>query len=417
MVEPLGRRAVRGPRRRCRPSRRRSSIDPDRVLLDANPANNVWQRTPRVTRHAALHDARRDRPDERLRPVELHRRAVDLGADVPRPVVHALDDGRGCGPGCTGRRSSPAGPTPRSGPTTATLVVGVDGLVDHWPWPRTQVGFNVEQRIAGPWGEPTARTRPQRASVFGRYVFQLRPAACTCRRCSYVEAFATYQDNFLPFARTPAPGAVRPEWTRLNGLHYRLNLYTPYWDPECGVWVDLVAAGGVADLAGERAARRQLRGELAAVRKLPGRARLLLGREGRPAGSWRMGALPDEGQFFALGGGTLFRGFDLAERQGSFLWVANAELRLPLVRGRAVGRARQPGRRCGTCALAAFYDVGAVYANGRSVGGVAHALGAGLRVDVAFFSFIERATVRFDVGKTINAATPLQFWFGVQHPF
>jgi hypothetical protein len=67
--------------------------------------------------------------------------------------------------------------------------------------------------------------------------------------------------------------------------------------------------------------------------------------------------------------------------------------------------------------LAAFYDVGAVYVNGKGVGGVAHALGVGLRVDTAIFSFIERATLRFDMGKTINSNTPFQFWFGVQHAF
>ena len=48
---------------------------------------------------------------------------------------------------------------------------------------------------------------------------------------------------------------------------------------------------------------------------------------------------------------------------------------------------------------------------------VAHALGGGIRLDMAVFSFIERATLRFDVGKTINAASPFQFWFGVQQPF
>ena len=57
-------------------------------------------------------------------------------------------------------------------------------------------------------------------------------------------------------------------------------------------------------------------------------------------------------------------------------------------------------------------------ARGRTVGGtVAHAVGAGVRVDVAVFSFIERATLRFDVAKTINDATPFQFWFGVQHAY
>ena len=132
-----------------------------------------------------------------------------------------------------------------------------------------------------------------------------------------------------------------------------------------------------------RAAPRQLRGELAAVRKLPDGLGYFSEREGGRPGRGDGRASPDEGQFFALGGGTLFRGFDLAERQGSFLWVANAELRLPLCAERRVERARQSGRRCGTCTLAGFYDVGAVYANGRSVGGVAHALGAGLRLDLA----------------------------------
>ena len=67
--------------------------------------------------------------------------------------------------------------------------------------------------------------------------------------------------------------------------------------------------------------------------------------------------------------------------------------------------------------LAAFYDVGDVYANGDSVGGVAHAVGLGLRVDTAIFSFIERATIRLDVAKTVNADSPVQVWFGVQQPF
>ena len=48
---------------------------------------------------------------------------------------------------------------------------------------------------------------------------------------------------------------------------------------------------------------------------------------------------------------------------------------------------------------------------------MAHAVGGGLRVDVAVFSFIERATLRFDVAKTLNDNTPFQFWFGMQHAF
>jgi len=59
----------------------------------------------------------------------------------------------------------------------------------------------------------------------------------------------------------------------------------------------------------------------------------------------------------------------------------------------------------------------AVYSDGDRVANVAHTVGVGLRVDLAFFGFIERATVRLDVAKSVNNATPVQFWLGVQHPF
>jgi hypothetical protein len=230
----------------------------------------------------------------------------------------------------------------------------------------------------------------------------------------YDEVFATYQDNFLPFARRGGNGAERPDHLWMLGYHYRLNLLTPYWNPECGVWADFMAGGGQVWMRDE-GWTGQLRGELAAVKQFPDWSGPL--RHARLAGRvlW-MGSLPDQGQFFALGGGTVFRGFDLAERQGSMLWVANVELRYPLFRDVTWDVLDHCVGARGVW-VAAFYDVGAVYANGRSVGGVAHALGGGLRVDIALFSFIERATLRFDVGKTLDAATPFQFWFGVQHPF
>jgi hypothetical protein len=228
----------------------------------------------------------------------------------------------------------------------------------------------------------------------------------------YQEGFGTWQDNFLPYARTP--GGTRWDRLALGGYHYRFNLYTPYWDPECGVWVDLMAAAGVAEFTGWRSAG-QGRVELAAVRHLPDWMGWLSNVRYALRGV-AMGAWPDYGQFYALGGGTLFRGYDLAERQGSALWVGNAELRWPMARDvnwdildHCIG-ARNVW-------LATFYDVGGIYADGKLVEGVAHALGVGLRVDIAIFSFIERATLRFDAGKTINDNRPWQFWFGVQHAF
>ena len=158
-----------------------------------------------------------------------------------------------------------------------------------------------------------------------------------------------------------------------------------------------------------------LRGELATARKLP--EGLGYFSDTRVAGRVVVAsAWPNKGEYFALGGGTLFRGFDLQERQGSFLWVANAEARIPLIRE---SRFNVLDSFIGVrnVWMAAFYDVGDVYANGQSVRGVAHAVGAGIRVDTAVFSFIERATFRFDIAKTVNADSPVQFWVGLQHPF
>ena len=42
------------------------------------------------------------------------------------------------------------------------------------------------------------------------------------------------------------------------------------------------------------------------------------------------GGIPDEVEYYALGGGELFRGFDQRERQGSAVWVGSLEWRLPL---------------------------------------------------------------------------------------
>ncbi len=387
-------------------------VDPDRVLLDANPGNNAWKAPPAVN----------------VVPLYTMLNETDLTNDYDRWNINAgpwfwgptyLDPWytrstlAGFRVGAYRTQTFSGGIYAAVRPEYRDAVIGADGLFDHWPWPKTQVGFNVERRIGGPWGgsgEDTAF----RANLFGRYVFNYS-SSLYLHPMNYVDAFTTYSDNFLPFARTFSTGAVRPSWTQLNGLHYRLNLYTPYWDPDRGVWVDLVAAGGVVDLKGETRGAAQLRGELATAHKLPDG----LGYFSDVKAAGRvvaMKAFPDEGQFFALGGGTLFRGFDLAERQGSFLWAANAELRFPLARNVRwnVLDSLVGGRNL---YAAGFYDVGAVYADGRSVGGVAHALGAGLRLDLAFFSFIERATVRLDVGKTINAATPFQVWFGVQQPF
>src|SRR5438552_4036618 len=99
--------------------------------------------------------------------------------------------------------------------------------------------------------------------------------------------------------------------------------------------------------------------------------------------------LPLRGEWFTLGGEQLVRGFDLAERQGSALWVGSVEWRVPLAKGLAWDCCDHvAGLR--SIYAAAFYDAGNAYVRGRPIGDIAHAAGAGLRLDVAWFGLIER---------------------------
>ena len=55
--------------------------------------------------------------------------------------------------------------------------------------------------------------------------------------------------------------------------------------------------------------------------------------------------------------------------------------------------------------------------DGHSIGPVAHAVGGGLRFDVAWFAFVERTLLRVDIAKAINSDSAVQVWLDVQVPF
>jgi hypothetical protein len=227
----------------------------------------------------------------------------------------------------------------------------------------------------------------------------------------YVEVFGTIQDNFLPIPRETLPGAERFEEMTLGGLHYHVNYLTPYWDPEAGYSFDLTYGTGVA-IFGQQKPFNQLNGQFTYVKSLPGP----LSHTRLAARVFGAGGLPDEGEYFPLGGSSRFRGYDMPQRQGSVVWVGSVEWRVPVIRDvnwdvcDHIAGIRNVN-------LAAFYDVGDTYLMGKSLDGVAHAFGGGLRVDVAWFGFIERTILRVDLAKTINDDTPVQVWFGFMHPF
>ena len=403
------------------------AVDPDQVLVDKNPANNYWKPPVRF----------------RVTPLYTFLEETDLTNSYDRwnliagPWVYGTtyNDAWYTRSTMLGFRAGAYRTQQFDGGVYAAyrtdfrdVVAGVDGLWDHWPDSHFQVGFNAEKRLTTFYdGDDHAF----RSVLFGRYIFQYG-SSLYLPPMQYLDLFTAYQDNFLPFLKETNPRGERFDNATTAGLHYRINYLTPYWDPEGGFFLDVAYEAGFADLDSKRGLNKGSV-QLSAVKYFPD---LTGGADALPASAQGVArpvleylaetrlavrlygamGLPTRGEFYTMGGGSLFRGFDLAERQGSAVWVGSVELRMPLARGlnldccdHIVGLRNVYG--------AAFYDVGDAYISNRSVGPVAHAVGGGLRLDVAWFGFVERTMLRFDVAKAVTADTPVQFWFGVQHPF
>jgi Peptidase family M1 domain len=409
----------------CEPTQ--ITVDPDQVLLDRDPTNNHWKPHVRL----------------RLTPLYTQLDEVDLTNAYDRwniivgPWVYDstyIDPwytrspmaGFRVGAYRTQEFSGGAYVAYRS--DDRNVVAGVDAWWYHWPIPEMQVGLNIERALTTWEDGPTSgsdtngRDRASRAVLFERYVF-LPGSSFYLPPFQYVEAFEAMQSNSLPQPSVPTPGADPFHDQTLAGLHYHSNLLTPYWNPEAGLSFDVTGADGLPVL-GEHHSFQEVFSQASTVKTLRGLFDLSeestflrwLGDSRVAVRIYGAAAQPDDARVFTLGGGELFRGYDLSQRQGSMAWVGSAEWRIPLVQrvnldllDHAVGVRNIYG--------APFYDVGNTYLNGKESGPIAHAVGVGLRVDVAWFSLIERTIVRFDVAKTVNDDTPLQFWFGLDHPF
>ena len=390
----------------CRPTQ--IAVDPDQLLVDREPANNYWK-PPIRWRFSPIYSML----DETDLTTAYDRWNIIFG---PWLYGTAYDDPwytrsmmAGLRVGAYRTQQFAGGAYVGYRTDYRDLAAGVDGLWDHWPWSHTQVGFNAERSL----NSLDDSHFNDRGVVFGRYVFQYS-SSLYLPPMQYVEGFGAFEKNQLPIPRYPEPGGERFDNMSLVGLHYHQDYLTPYWDPEGGFRLDATYAAGLP-IFGEHRAFNRLSGQFSFVKGLPD----WLG----PLSETRIAArlygavgLPNDGLYFPLGGAGLFRGFDQAERQGSMVWVGSLEWRVPLVRGlRCDAFDHIAGLR--SISAIPFYDVGNAYVSGHAVGEVAHAVGFGLAFDVAWFSFVERTTIRFDVAQTLNTAAPMQFNFYFQHPF
>lgn len=390
----------------CKPTQ--VAVDPDQILLDRNPANNYWKPPIRC----------------RFTPIYTQAEETDVTTAYDRwnvifgPWVYGASYSDpwftrstrlGVRAGAYRTQEFDGGMYLAYRPDERDLVAGADAVLDHWPWPHTQVGLVAERGLTDNyWGHQS-----DRAVLYGRYVF-LYGSSLYLPPMHYLEAFTSITDFNLPPPWQPEPGGERVDHQTTGGLHYHLDFLTPYWDPDAGFRIDATYGSGVAVL-GDTQGFEQFSAQFSTVRKLPGDD-CWLSQTRLAARIYGAGALPTRGEFFPLGGSTLLRGFDLRQRQGSAVWVGSVEWRVPLIKGltcdcldHTVGLRNVYG--------AAFYDVGEAFLAGRPLDGVAHSVGAGLRLDVAWFSLIERTILRLDVAKTVNANTPTQVWVGLEHPF
>jgi hypothetical protein len=392
-------------------------VDPDQVLVDSNPWNNTWKSRARlrVTPLATLLDEtdltnRYDRWNFILGP-------WFYGGTINDPWFTRSE--------LIGLRAAVYHTQQFSGGAYLAfraddnnVVAGVDGLWDHFPFSHTQIGFVAERSLT----DMDHTGNYSGGVLFGRYVFSYGDSLYL-PPMHYVETFATVTDHLLPLPDQPVPGAEHFDSQTTAGVHYHLDYLTPYWDPEGGFRIDATYQTGIP-IFGEREPFNAWSGQVSYVKCLPD----LHGPEVlAPVLQWlsdtRLAlrafgavALPTNGELFALGGGLRFRGYDLSARQGSLVWVGSVEWRVPLARDLKWDCCDHVARLRNIYG-AAFYDAGNAYLRGHPLGDTAHALGAGLRLDVAWFGLIERTTLRFDVAKTVNDTSRVQFWFGLQHPF
>ncbi|MER3415137.1 MAG: aminopeptidase [Gemmataceae bacterium] len=381
------------------------AVDPDRVIPDANPVNNRWP------------------PPIQWRITPLYTPLEETDLTIPHDQWLVV-----FGP-WVGINAPPFGQRPYTGFRVGLqrlqtfhggiyiaydvedrdTRLGADAIVDHWPLPHAQVGFQVDHSVT----PEIAETRQDRGRVFARYIFTYTPSLYL-DPIEFIEVFGRVENEFWRGHEMRLPGKERYDDLAAVGVRYQRNFYTPYWDPEAGYRVDVQAEHGMTILGGDETYQR-LEGEVALVRGVPDG----LG----PLSATRLAARvyaglgdPAHGEHFRLGGSRRLRALDPARRQGSAVWVATLEWRVPLWRDLDFDAVDHVARLRHLYAVV-FYEAGASYFDHRLQGEVVHSLGTGLRLDTAWFSFIERVTFRLDIAKTLNTDDPAQLWLGWQHAF
>ena len=309
----------------CEPTQ--ITVDPDQVLLDRNPTNNHWK--PRV----------------RWRPTPLYTQLdeVDLTNAYDRwniifgPWVYdstytdpwyTRSPMAGLRVGAYRTQEFSGGAYVAYRSNDRNVVAGVDALWDHWPVAQTcrSASTSSEPDDVGRRSD-RVRTRTgtrSRGVLFERYVI-FRAAAFTCRRSSTSRPSRPCRAIRCRNRARRLPERDPFHQQTLAGLHYHMQPVDALLEPGSGLRVGHDATRKVCPCWASTGRSRRFYAQLSFVKTLrdlfgPQRGVAVSPLAGRfaPGGPnvRRRRRSPDEAQVFTLGGGELFRGYDLSQRQG-----------------------------------------------------------------------------------------------------
>jgi len=371
-------------------------IDPDRVLLDANPDNNAWKTlwvvrlTPAVT---PLEGSNLflpyDRPALVAGPFVDQYGRLGIKAELHRAHRYSLG-------GFTGLQ-----------PIQSRFVSGAVGEL-NLPFAAGWAlrGFYEQGLFNGFWFNGD--------DIHDGGAVTLRRTLL--EKSSLLQEDVGILDFYYGFGNEFWLGdSSRPIRSRLAALGARLrfDLRFPYWDPESGDLIEVSGEWGDRALGSNRDYRR-VAGEWATIHRPPEswgswhRTRLAL----RLAGGY---AWPEDVFAFRLGGGDRHRALNLDQAEGNAFWLGTVEWRLP------IGPDWDADAFDGVATLqrtsaVVFYDVGGV-AFGGGWSRTLHGVGAGLRADVRLMSFLERGVLRLDLAQPIGIGQGPVLWLGFSQAF
>lgn len=369
-------------------------VDPDHALLDAVPDNNrwrpevAWRLTPLVTPlDTASQFQAYDRPSIVAGPFIDQYARGGLKAGLQRLDRWQVIGWAGIEP------------------ALSEAIFGGQGQLLNWPWPMWTTGVFYEQGLYNFYNDK--RHSGGRAFLRRRL---LETSSVLVDDPAFYEIYMGTGYEFWP------GDDGRPVYNSLTAIggRYRLSTLFPYWDPVRGQLIDVTAEYGDPAF-GSYVQYVRMTGEYGRVWSFPEAEIPLIARSrfaARVYGGW---AWPDTSPFFRLGGGRRLRALDLVSQQGSSVWLTTAEWRFPLWRAidaDCLDHVLSFKNLYG----AAFCDVGQSYFNG-AWGPVVVGPGFGLRMDMALFAFLERATVRVDIAQPIGVSGGPVIWFGLNQVF